>query len=216
MTTKWRYGNSWEKYPIQAGEVWAESKTASRVAVWDLFDGLLDFMMEADLVYTDPPWDTGNIRSFYTKAGLDDRPTFEDFAVVLFDRIGEIGAPVCYLEIGRRNLDLFVAEMGEIYPIVQSWPVTYYGKHPSFLVRGGQEPTDFDFSGLDDMHTPRLAMENEKFESAADLCLGRGLVAITAFNLGRQFVGTELNPRRLACAIDKVAKKGGQWRIIQP
>jgi hypothetical protein len=212
----WKYGNSWEEYPIKAGEVWVEGSTDSKLAVWDLFDGLPDFMMEADLIYTDPPWDTGNIRSFYTKAGLDDRPTFTDFTRYLFDHLKAIEAPTCYLEIGKRNVELFEAELKKLYPMVQVWSVTYYGKNPSFLVRGGQEKSSFCFTGHDDAHTPRLAMENEWFSCVADLCMGRGLTAVTAFEMEQRFVGTELHPRRLACAIEKVAKEGGKWRITQP
>ena len=45
--------------------------------------------------------------------------------------------------------------------------------------------------------------------------MGRGLTATTAYALGKRFVGTELNPRRLAVAIDKVAQLGGDWCITQ-
>ena len=215
MTKVWKYGNSWENYPCRSGEVWIEQETNSKLAVWDLFDGLPAFMLEADLIYTDPPWNTGNMRSFYTKAGLSTDDTFREFLEVLFDAVEEINAPVCYLEIGKQNIDVFANCLGLIYPVVERWEVTYYRKNPSWLVRGGESPATFDFTGHDDMDTPRLAMENEWFSCVADLCMGRGLTAVTAFEMGQQFVGTELHPRRLACTIDKVAKKGGAWHTTR-
>lgn len=213
--SEWRYGDSWEKYPIQTGETWVESG-GSKIAVWDLFNGLPDFMLEADLIYCDPPWNTGNIRTFYTKAGLKTSKTHREFTEVLFQHIARIDAPTCYLEIGKQNLRVFRTCMATIYPSVQGWPVTYYRHNPSFLVRGGQMPTTFDFTGMDDMDTPLAAMEAERFSVVADLCMGRGLTATVAFGLDKQFVGTELNRRRLACTIEKIAEMEGSWSIIRP
>lgn len=213
--TKWRYGDSWEKYPIVTEETWVESQTNSRIAVWDLFNGLPAFMLTADLIYTDSPWNTGNLRGFYTKAGKQTSKTFDEFVTVLFKHLGDVAAPTCYLEIGKQNVGMFVERIGNIYPRVQLWPVTYYRRSPSWLIRGSIEETEVDFSGIDDMDTPRMAMKNEKFSTVADLCMGRGLTATTAFGMGKRFVGVELNKRRLAVAIKKVADMGGIWRIIQ-
>jgi len=33
---KWKYGDSWEKYPIEEGEIWQEPFSQSRIAVADL------------------------------------------------------------------------------------------------------------------------------------------------------------------------------------
>jgi hypothetical protein len=214
--TDWKYGDSWEKYPIIVGETWIEERMNSCVAVWDLFDGLPEFMLSADLVYTDSPWNTGNLRGFYTKAGQRTAKTFREFTETLFGHLVNIAAPTCYLEIGKQNVDAFTKRLADVYPCVQSWPVTYYRKNPSWLVRGGIRKAAVDFSGMDDMNTPGVAMENEAFSVVADLCMGRGLTAITAFSMSKRFVGTELNARRLAVAIEKVAKMGGTWRIIRP
>lgn len=209
---KWKYGNSWEKYPIRENEEWVHQVSGSVLKVWDLFDGLPDFMTEADMIYTDPPWNTGNIRGFYTKANLGTTKTFVDFTEILFNHIQQINAPVCYLEIGKQNVYIFKECLNQIYPSTQIWPVTYYRKNPSFLIRGGIVDTTFDFTDMDDMDTPLAAMKNERFSCVADLCMGRGLTATTAIELGKRIVGTELNPRRLACTIDRV---GGEWYIIQ-
>ena len=211
--TEWSYGDSWERYPVQTGEIWTERKTGSTVSVHDLFGGIPAYMQVADLVYVDPPWNTGNLRAFYTKAGLALGGTFRSFLEALFDGIQCINSPVCYLEIGKQNLNTAINCLKLLYPVTQYWAVTYYRRNPSYLIRGGQEPTAIDFTGADDADTPRLAMRAESFSCVADLCMGRGLTATTAFALNKQFVGTELNPRRLAVTIDRVAQMGGEWCI---
>jgi hypothetical protein len=214
--TKWDYGDSWERYPIEPGEVWRERKTGSVVQVHDLFYGVPSHMGQADMIYCDPPWNTGNINSFYTKAGIQQTREFLSFADFLFDAIARIRPAVCYLEIGKQHLALFEEQLAPLYPYLQTWPVTYYRRNRSYLVRGGLHGyTSTDFTDMDDMHTPRAAMMSEQFECVGDLCMGRGLTGITAYQLGKRFVGTELNKRRLAVLIDKVATLGGEWEVVR-
>ena len=209
--TLWSYGDSWERFPIEPGVPWREKSTGSVVQVQDLYEGLPGFLKQADLIYTDPPWNTSNINSFYTKAGLTTRRTFGTFIEMLFDRFHQINPRVCYCEVGKQNLQVVISKMKALYPAVQHWEVTYYRKHLSYLVRGGSEPTSVDFTGMDDDDTPLLAMQTEDFSCVADTCMGRGLIGVTAHKLGKRFVGTELNKRRLAVLIDKIHKLGGQW-----
>ena len=156
----WSYGDSWERYPIKAGEIWTETGARSVVAVADLFDGLPGYMTDADMIYIDPPWNTGNIRSFYTKAGLTLGGNFRDFSEVLLSHIAAIGAQVCYMEMGKQNVIAVEESLARLYPVVQAWHVTYYRRNPSFLLRAGRQPTDVDFTGMDDADTPRLALES--------------------------------------------------------
>lgn len=210
--TKWLYGNSWEKFPIKKDEVWIEENTNSKLAVYDLLDGLPGFMYEADMIYSDTPWNTGNITSFYTKAGLEKRCNFNQFYTMVLQHIKNINARICYLEMGNQNFDKVYNMIKKIYPIVQYWDIVYYRKNPNKLIRAGYTKQEFDFTGIDDEKTPFLAMQNEDFNCVADMCMGKGLTAITAYNLQKRFVGTELNKRRLAVTIDKIARLGGVWK----
>jgi hypothetical protein len=65
---------------------------------------------------------------------------------------------------------------------------------------------------LDDGKTPRVAIDafTEPGDVMLDPCLGRGLTAISANAAGRVCVGLELNPRRLAVAID-LLRAPTQW-----
>ena len=214
--TKWSYGDSWEKYPIEPGELWRERGNGSLVMAHDLFNGLPAHMREADLIYCDPPWNTSNINAFYTKAGIQQTREFHSFADLLFTSIMAIHPGVCYIEIGKQNLKLFEAELKLMYPYVQTWEVTYYKRNRSYLLRGGKYGfSQTNFTGMDDMHTPRAAMMTEQFTCVGDLCMGRGLTGTAAYRLGKRFVGTELNKRRLAVLIDEVAKLGGEWEAVK-
>ena len=95
----WTYGNAWEQYSIEEGQVWGVLPS-SKVAVYDLFERKLpDFMFLADMLYVDPPWNLSLLNSFATKAGLSHNgKSFYDFAGVLFEHIGSINSLVCYLE----------------------------------------------------------------------------------------------------------------------
>lgn len=208
---KFRYGDSWERFPIEPGEVWCEERTSSRIAVCDIFDDIPEFMNEADMIYTDPPWNTGNLRGFYTKSGSTTNHTFEEFCSALARHIHAIAPSVCYLEIGSQNRERFIEMLSSEFRAVQFWRITYYRKNPCWLVRGADRAVDFDFTGMDDAQTPFRAIMLESPSRIADLCTGRGLTGIAALKNDTMFLGTELNKRRLAVLIDKTSKHGARW-----
>lgn len=213
-TTKWAYGDAWERHPIVAGVPWVDAESGSRVAVADLRDGVPDFMLDAEIIYTDSPWNAGNVNSFITKAGglVERVRDFADFYTALFREIGRINPRVCYLEIGKQYLDVWRAEMVKQFPVVEVWPIFYYRKHGAFLVRGGDDLAPAQYTGMDDEFVPRVAVEAEGPGVVGDLCTGRGGTLIAAHLFGRPFVGTELNPRRLAVAIERAAHLGVDYR----
>lgn len=215
MPSKWLYGDAWEHFPIAAGQVWGLAD-GSRVAVHNLFDPLPDFMMQADLVFVDPPWNLGNLNTFYTKAGRQDYQTsFTAFTDKLFQRIAEIRPSACYIEIGRQNVDDFARRLQDLYGMVQWWPVTYYRKHPTWIIRGGSTATPLDLTGIDEARCISIIAQSEEYKTIADPCMGRGLVGLAAHAAGKPFVGTELNPRRLAVLLQKLAQKGAAVEIIK-
>lgn len=206
--TKWKYGDSWEKYPIEEGEIWQEPFSQSRIAVADLRNPL-PFEIKAEMVYMDSPWNKGNVNSFITKAGMDSYiDSFEGFMDCLFWQIKKIDPAVCYLEIGKQHKEDFIQRLAAMFSCVEEWEIKYYKKNPCYLVRGADYITEADFTGLDDEVTPYRAIMFEQPGSVADLCTGRGLTLLAAHKFGAKFYGTELNKRRLAVAIDRAAKAG--------
>ena len=204
---KWLYGDSWDKYPIEEGELWRESH-GSILSVCDIFNGLPDYMYHADMIYSDPPWNTGNLTSFFTKAEKSNTHNFNDLANKIFSFVRAMKEKTCYLEIGYQNLDIYLKEMQSIFPFVQYWQIKYYKKYPCYLVRGGISNIAIDYSGMDDSETPFVAMRLEECKSVADMCMGRGLTALAAYDNNKLFYGTELNKRRLAVAIDRICQRG--------
>lgn len=209
--SNWQYGNAWEEFPIEPGQVWGIRANGSRVAVHNIFDPLPYFMNQADLLFVDPPWNQGNINAFYTKAGRQDYQNFDRFADVLYDRIAEIGPQTTYIEIGRQYVDDFYSRLGTLYPMRQCWPVVYYRKHPTWIIRGSRvEQVDYDFTGIDEAKCIDIIAYIENYTVIGDLCMGRGLVGLAAHKAGKRFVGTELNKRRLANLLQKLARKGAK------
>lgn len=204
----YQYGNAWEEFPIEPGDVWGIPENGSRVAVHDIFDPLPDFMYSADVLVIDPPWNQGNLNAFYTKAGRGDYQTWQNFSTRLFQCIGEISPPVCYIEIGNQFVGEWRTRLATLYPSVQHWPVVYYNRNPTNILRGSTTPVDYNFSGMDEARVIRLIGEIEEYCVMGDLCMGQGLVGLSAYRASRTFVGTELNKRRLANLLQKLARQG--------
>lgn len=206
--TKWKYGDAWEYFPIEPGQVWG-LPDGSRVAVHDIFEPLPEFMLFADLVFVDPPWNQGNINAFYTKAGRGDYQEFNNFVDVLFLRLSEINAATTYIEIGRQYVGSLYKRLGGQYRYLQRWQVVYYRKYPTWLIRGSHVgEIAYDFTGIDEARCIQIIAEIETYRVMGDPCMGQGLVGLAAHRVGKPFVGTELNKRRLANLLQRLAKKG--------
>jgi len=215
----WEYGDAGARWPVRYGDVWRagphvlaclDIETAEAVEFYAGIDG------PAVLVYSDPPWSTGNAKAFRTKAGLShDGVTLPRLWGHILDRaLPLLGYGDLVVEIGtacRDEVSLLLRLRGR--PVTDMWPTRYYRKHRCWLLRSRlsipradvRNPTE-----LDDEQTPAWAIEasTRPGDLVCDPCLGRGLTALAAHQLGRRFVGTELHPRRLAWALDRLARFG--------
>jgi hypothetical protein len=211
--TKWRYGDSWEKYPIADGQTWTHPASGSAVTVHDIRDPLPEHMRGVDLLYADPPWNQGNVNTFVTKAGLTRRvASFAEFVAALAAAIDTIAPRVCYLEAGKQHVEDVAAMLGARWPRVDRWPIRYYRRHACWLLRAGADAPPRAYTGMDDALTPLAAIQAEGPASVADCCTGRGLTLLAAHQCGLPFHGTELNRRRLAVALEGAAAIGWEYR----
>src|SRR5262245_31256069 len=96
------------------------------VAVHDIFDPLPSFMARADCIFTDPPYNQGMLKGFYTKAGKQPPFDFSRFTSRLFQCIDEIGPNSVFLEIGRQHVENFKVRLQNRYKYVRSYDATYY------------------------------------------------------------------------------------------
>lgn len=213
-TTKWNYGNAIERYPIKEGETWYLKDGRGKLRVHDIYNQLPAFMLEADMVIVDPPWNLSNLNTFYTKADKRDehKTSYEGFYKQIFRQIDYINPRKVYIEIGAQNVENFERELRSRFKYVERWPVTYYKIYPCFFLRASHyDKSPYDYTGMDEWDAILKATEIEDYETVADLCMGQGLVAVGAYQSGHKFVGTELNKKRLAVTIEKIAKMGGKW-----
>ena len=208
---KWLYGGSWEKFPIDEDQVWKVDGTESAVCVHNIFNPLPAFMKTADMIFVDPPWNLSNVNTFYTKAEISEKvKKFELFEEAVFSAIKDISPETCYIEIGFQNARKWQDILAGMYKFIQSWEVVYYRKHPCVIIRGSNSGnTPKDYSGKDEEKITYDICSSESYSTVADFCMGRGNVGVGAFRAGKNFVGTELNKRRLAVLLERITKEGG-------
>lgn len=214
--TDWNYGDAYLRHPLPAGRR-AVFSDGSTVKVHNVFDPLPDFMRAADVICVDPPWNLGNLNSFYTKADRrDHQDTFETFYRRLFECIGEIHPTTCYVEIGKEYLADFVQQMRRLYPHVTFYNSSYYHKRDNicYVIRGARKRRKLPLDYMDEEDIIAWICKNEEYACIGDLCMGRGLVGLNAFKNGRPFVGTELNHKRLSVLLDNLAGLGASYELI--
>lgn len=204
--SKWEYGGAYERYPIPP-EGW-KFDDGSTVKVHNIFDPLPAFVKKADLLFIDPPWNLGNLNTFYTKAGRTDyQDSFEKFYKRLFECIREIDPHTCYVEIGKQHLAEFIMEMKSIFRHVTFYNSMYYRKKENmcYVICGSQKRKRKQFLDyMDEEEIIKWICENENYDIIGDLCMGRGLVGWYAYKAGRKFVGTELNEKRLSVLVERI------------
>ena len=211
---KWNYGDAYLRHPIGDNEV-AVFDDGSIVKVHNIFDPLPGFMKQADLVFVDPPWNLGNLNTFYTKAERADyQDSFERFYRRLFECIAEMAPKTCYVEVGKEYLAEFILEMKRLYRAVTFYNSTYYHSKDKlcYVIRGAAKRKKLPLDGMDEEDVIAWICANENYSCIGDLCMGRGLVGLYAHGVGKRFVGTELNHKRLSVLLERLAAERHSYR----
>lgn len=201
MKKKFDYGNFHLKYDM-SGEI----KTGTGIVkVNDIFDGIPEFMKQADVLFSDPPCSKGNLKSFYTKNETELLNTYENFNTALFSVVGEINPKHVFFEVFKSNKEIiegFVKERFKNISVTQSY---YYGykSRVCWIVQGANDEL-LTLPYLDEQYMIEYICKNLDFDCIADPCMGRGLVGFYANKHNKRFVGTELNEKRLAVLIERI------------
>lgn len=205
----WDYGGIYRAYDM-AGEIPLPNN--SRVAVCDWIQQMPEFMKQADTLLVDPPWNIGNVNTFYTKAdqahvSLD----FHSFSRHLFRRIDEIEPKFLFIEMGKEYLGWYLEECRKRFKYVTFYNSTYYRKRENkcYVIHATNDSKRRRYKELEDLDEAAIIewlCKNHDYKCIGDLCMGTGLVGKGAFLNGRRFVGTELNPKRLALLVDFISK----------
>ena len=208
----WSYGGYAAKYGVVKGGEYDIG--TGRVKCCDLTEELPEFMKRAQVIFVDPPCSQGNLQSFYTKAG-EGRPwPFDQFLCKLFSHIMEIAPLACFVEAFASNLEDVKALMSSAgFRHVTAIHSHYYHnrKNQCWIVAGvNKEPEGWEdwcmsVHDMDEQSIIREICNTVSTKSViGDLCMGRGLVGYYANKCGRPFVGTELNPNRLAVLFHRI------------
>lgn len=210
---KWDYGGAYLRHPVQGKRV--VFTDGSMAQEHDIFAPLPGFMGQADLIFVDPPWNIGNLRSFYTKAGRTmDVDWFDFFYKTLFKRIMGINPHTCYVEVGKEFLGEFLLEMKKGFRSVTFFNSYYYRRKENkcYVVRGSTKRKKLGLDDMDEAEIISWVCSNEDYNCIGDLCMGRGLVGLSAFAAGKKFAGTELNHKRLSVMVEKLSAKGLNYK----
>lgn len=235
VADRWKYGDAGDRIPVPLRSIWRVgprpdgSGPTHTLACGNLehdqHTALLNYVDQTPrMVYADPPWNSGNVRHFYTKAGMDrGKVDFTEFLEALLLPLVERGIPDIYLEGGVAQQALCL-DVFRSFGLTASgvWTITYYQKKPCLLYHlrpASADPTDNPdhglagdtATGMDDDDTPAWAISRSSNpgDVVMDTCIGRGLTATTCTDLDRVCIGTELNPRRLAYTIDDLNQRYG-------
>lgn len=206
---KYEFGGFYKAWNCMPDSEFVEKKTNSKYVVGSFMELDLGFCNGVDLFYCDPPWNLGNTKTFYNKAGKTYQFDFHAFLGSFFDTLKKIQPKVAYIEMGNQFAADAILRMKQLYPSVQSWTGTYYRKNPVVYIRGGAADASIDLTGVDDSKSPAVVIDFEKPSSVCDLCVGLGATPRAAFAAGVRFVGSELNHKRLGCAIESIKGIGG-------
>ena len=214
------YGDSWEKFPIKDNEVWKAGPNIMVCAdLMDLDASNLKHVFgrdQIDMLYSDPPWNQGNISTFITKAKLEKKIDYWAFIDHLTKTAKAFRPRFSYLEGGlKQRAQLVEAINKNLSAPPHIYQIRYYNRHKCLLYRASTPDSPSpNLTGLDDTKTPFAAMEFDQPKSALDLCMGRGGTARAAHQLGIPCFGVELNKRRLANLLDFYAQNGLEPRPI--
>jgi len=183
------------------------------IKVHDIFDEMPEFMNNADCLFIDPPCSDSNLKAFYTKADLEKRDTIVKFTNRLFELIDEINPKHLFIEVFKSNFDEIFSRLNNRYGTnMVVFDSYYYGKtnNKCWVFYASLEDIDFDIPFMDEEKVIEHICKNLDFYCIGDLCMGKGLLGFYANKYNKRFVGTELNPKRLACLIEHI----NQGKII--
>lgn len=200
---KFNYGNFHTKYDM-SGEI---NIGTGIIKVHDIFEGLPEFMLEADCVFVDPPCSKGNLKAFYTKAEIEAERTFDEFNKVLFNLIEKINPLYLFVEVFKSNKEVVYNYIKSKYTNISQTKSYYYNdKSKVCWILQGTNSNLIKIPYVDEQYIIEHICSKHDFKCIADPCMGRGLVGYYANKYKKKFVGTELNEKRLAVLMERITR----------
>ena len=123
MGERFKYDNLYLKYDM-TGDIHIGTGI---VRVHDIFNPIPKFMLDADIVISDPPYNKSALTGFYTKAEIEKKPdSFEMFLFRYFEVIEQINPRLLCLEIGVPQLAMYNGILNGKYKHIHVAESCYY------------------------------------------------------------------------------------------
>lgn len=170
-----------------------------------------------DIVYSDPPWSPGNEKWWRRHAGLEPPEAYQNLlagwcACVIACHPTDVFCEQSVVD-EHRNLLLGMIDScpGWGLPLVEQWTV-FYGSplRPNVLLHFGKDKLRTNPEGMHGEAMTRRVFESfaGRVRTVADPCTGLGMTSRMAHEFGADFVGTELNSKRLDRTIGWLLRHG--------
>lgn len=193
-----------------------------RLAVADLLiadSALLSGMAsKVFMVYSDPPWNPGNEKWWRRYAGVDPPSDYCNF-LDSWCRCVAACAPehvFCEQSVNDKHRAMLANAISRCgawsLALMEEW-TTFYGSpsRPNKLMHFGTSKLRTDPTGLRGEEMTRrvfAGFSDVTGVTVVDPCVGRGMTSRMAHASGWNFVGSELNPKRLDCTVGWLLKHG--------
>ena len=98
--------------------------------------------------------------------------------------------------------------MKKLYKHVTFYNSTYYNnsKNLCYIVQGSEKRLNLKLDGMDEEKIIEFICKNLQYECIGDMCMGRGLVGFNSYLNNKNFVGIELNHKRLSVLLENISK----------
>lgn len=197
------------------------------LAVSDLQEGgteVFGKMVEASerpvhVLYCDPPWSAANEKYWRTVAGVSASPGYDRFLEAWLKCISLCRAGHVFVEqsVNAKHNRVFRETMRtclEAPPFVEEWKVSYGrnragGRYSNLLLHYGHNPVGSDPSGMSGDRLVRCVFQGLSKNTCVGLgavivdpCMGFGTTSRIAHQFECDFIGMELNNKRIGKALD--------------
>ena len=165
-------------------------------------------LAQPSIVYTDPPWSPENLKWWMNRVRMGEFAEYSRFIEQLIATIVSARPREVFVEqsVNPEHSSLFraVAERKIGLPLIESF-ICLYGspKRPNVLLHYGRQKLLHDVSGLAGERMTRAVFSGlGSLDSVwiIDPCMGKGMTSRMAHHFGANFVGLELDDRRLEIA----------------
>jgi len=217
------YGDAWEKFPIQPGEMYEAGELKHRYICAPFSPKALEVLMgeeRADLIYTDPPWDTRIANQFREWVGMDKLPKngFENLLEGIAFACKNYSSKYVAIEMGIKGMEQLKPRLDKYGAKQFNMFFPTYGSGIEYclwvgtFVDGVEAPEwDDDPNGKHSekgLYIPNFLNRNIRPKKLLDMFVGEASFWPPFIDSGVQCFGLEFNKRKIANISKMFDKKG--------